>query len=48
MLDPRGQLRRAALGFATCSMLSYGRTVRALRHAAAVHYRIVITRASRP
>jgi hypothetical protein len=31
MLDLRGQLLRAALGFATCSMPSYGRALHALR-----------------
>ena len=31
MLDPRGQLLRAALGFAGCSMLSYDRALHALR-----------------
>ena len=31
MLDPRGQLLRAAVGFARCSMLSYGRAPWALR-----------------
>src|SRR5262245_62238872 len=31
VLDPRGQLRRAAVGFTGCSMLSYERAVWALR-----------------
>jgi len=31
MLDPRGQLRRAAVSFAGCSMPSYDRTLHALR-----------------
>ena len=31
MLDPRGQLLRAAVGFATCSMPSYDRALWALR-----------------
>jgi hypothetical protein len=31
MLDQRGQLLRAALGFAGCSMLSYDRALHALR-----------------
>jgi hypothetical protein len=31
MLDQRGQLLRAALGFAGCSMPSYDRALRALR-----------------
>jgi hypothetical protein len=31
MLDPRGQLLRAALGFAGCSMPSYDRALHALR-----------------
>jgi hypothetical protein len=32
MLDPRGQLLRAALGFAGCSMPSYDRALDALRN----------------
>ncbi len=31
MLDQRGQLLRAALGFSTCSMPSYDRALHALR-----------------
>jgi len=31
MLDQRGQLLRAAIGFAGCSMLSYDRALHALR-----------------
>jgi len=31
MLDPRGQLLRAAVGFTGCSMLSYDRALWALR-----------------
>jgi hypothetical protein len=31
MLDPRGQLLRAAIGFAGCSMPSYDRALHALR-----------------
>ena len=31
MLDPRGQLLVAALGFAGCSILSYDRALHALR-----------------
>ena len=31
MLDQRGQLLRAAVGFAGCSMLSYDRALHALR-----------------
>jgi hypothetical protein len=31
MLDPRGQLLRAALGFASCSTPSYDRALHALR-----------------
>jgi hypothetical protein len=31
MLDPRGQLLRAAVGFAGCSMPSYARALHALR-----------------
>jgi hypothetical protein len=31
MLDPRGQLLRAALGFAGCSLPSYDRALWALR-----------------
>jgi hypothetical protein len=31
MLDQRGRLPMAALGFATCSMLSYDRALHALR-----------------
>ena len=31
MTDPRGQLLRAAVGFATCAMPSYGRALWALR-----------------
>jgi hypothetical protein len=31
MLDQRGQLLRAAIGFATCSMPSYDRALHALR-----------------
>ena len=31
MIDQRGQLLRAALGFAGCSMLSYDRALHALR-----------------
>jgi hypothetical protein len=31
VIDPRGQLLRAAVGFAGCSMLSYDRALHALR-----------------